>query len=425
MKKLFLTFLILLFATNCFAQTKIANITKDTGKQIYRCTLGEENDEVVIGDELLTGNVNLSPKVKFTKWNKENSLSIKIPDGLISNLRPTLNAQTKELVIKDSKIGFYFNRADDINFKFGLIFYEKPTTNTWSFQLEGWEEFDFFYQPPLANVNPDGSTWEYRDEINQKGLCKRPVNVSGSWAVYHKTKRDYIIGKTNYKTGKFCHIYNVVFIDADGKQIRIIPQIANGIYSITVPQGFLDDAKYPIRANDTYGITGVAGTSGNFEWGEIFFRPTGTISASGTVTKITMSWLLNDSGSSNNVRVALYSHDAVNDMPESLLVASASTEITTYYDALKDFTVADTSVTSGSYYWMAIYADDYDLKYYYDDGTGTGRAGAINSTYPTMLASPGNTWNDGPWTNFNMSIYATYTPSGGVAPRQGQIVWIE
>ena len=260
----FSLFLFLLIPQICWGQLSFSDIELNATRKLYVTKLGVDNDDVEIGDgKSLT---NLNPQVKLFRWNKENSLSIKFT-GL--KAPATFDSQTKTLEIKNNKMGFYFNRADDTNLKFGLIFYEKPVVNTWDFQLEGWEDFGFHYQHPLANVNSDGSTWE---ETPNGIRSDRPVDVVGSYAIYHKTKRDHRVGEINYRTGKFGHFYRPKFIDANGKWVWGSLHIEKGIYTVSVPQNFLDSAVYPVKANDNFGEEGVGGsthTGGlNIWWGQ-------------------------------------------------------------------------------------------------------------------------------------------------------------
>jgi hypothetical protein len=402
MKKLLFALFLLLFATNCFAQ----ELTKVSGKEVYKTTLGQEADEVIIGDPKSASFV---PQITFTKWNKENTLTLK-PIGIdLADATPTLS---DKLEIRKDKIGWYANPADGDNFKFGIIFYEKPTTNTWSFQLEGWEDLDFFYQAPLKNINPDGSTWEediFDGEVI--GRSERPANVSGSWAVYHKTKRDHEIGKINYKIGKFGHIYNILFTDADGKSIRIIPEISNGIYTITCPQDFLDTAKYPIKANDTFGDidggeTGITHSALLLK-GFMGFSP----SSNGDVTSISM--VINYALGDEDFTMGIY--DVSSGNPVNLLKDTggglADPDIDDYQTQNLDSSLA---VTSGTAYALAQHCNDgtpiayeldtvanFELDY---KSSVAYTSGTLTSTFGTL---------SGTLTNRRYAIYATYTPSGG------------
>ena len=77
----------------------------------------------------------------------------------------------------------------DGGFKVDILLDEKPDTNVFCYAIQGAENYDFFYQPPLTE-----------QEIAEG--ASRPPEIDGSYAVYHKTLKNYQIGKENYATGR-------------------------------------------------------------------------------------------------------------------------------------------------------------------------------------------------------------------------------
>jgi len=401
MKKLFLLLSFLFLTSTCFAQEK--NITPIANTKAYKVTLGEANDEVIIGDKNASQFTAFKPQITFTKWKDksgkpENSLTIKplfdIPNAVTSLIG-------NKIEHKGDKIGWYANPDPDNseNLKFGLILYEKPATNVFQFQLEGWEEFDFFYQPPLKNQNPDGSTWE---DNGYCGINKRPVEVNGSYAVYHKTKANHIIGQVNYGCGKFGHYYRPRLLDADGKFVCWVDlHIENGVYTLTVDQKILDTAKYPLKFNDWFGTQGIGGTEGDASSGYGIVAKAITNPTGGTLTSI--SHYIRRKGV-NDLLVALYSD--VSGTPTTRL---AYTSTGTACPAADDWCTTDISYGSltATQYWLgAVGSTSVGFYWHYDDGTK-------QESYKSM----GTTWPD-PWSgtfeNRIPSAYATYTPAGGV-----------
>ena len=405
-KKLFLTILFCLITSVCFAQTKISTFTKDTGKQVYRCTLGEENDEVVIGDTSVSST--FKPQITFTKWNKENSLTIK---PLFDIPNATTSLIGNKIEYKGGKIGWYAN-PDGENMKFGIILYEKPTTNTWSFQLEGWEEFDFWYQKPLANLNQeDLSSWEFDPDGSK---INRLPSFSFSYAVYHKTKKNHVLGLTNYKTGLVGFFLLPKFIDADGKLVWAEKlEIKDGIYTIVVPQKFLDEAKYPIKVNDTFGYSTTGGATAHDTTLAISYQA--IPASSGAVTKITVY-----RGQSGNTLAAIYNDNGSN-APGTLLsdVGYAYGGGWVWFDI-----TISANIVGSTKYWLCMDGDaEGGLKALYND-TGVSKSGSWNPTYGTTTSfidpHPGFTAT---YTR-DYCIYATYTPSGGAAAPKMQVIWI-
>lgn len=158
------------------------------------------------------------------------------------------------------------NTTDQFDIDFILA--SKPVTNVFKYRIEGWEQFDFFYQSELT---PE----EIADGV------VRPDNVIGSYAVYHKLKKDNRIGSTNYATGKVAHIYRPKAIDALGNEVwaelnfstKEIPttelDVENnlvtststvGFLTVTVPQKFLNTATYPVTVDPTFGYEVVGGS---------------------------------------------------------------------------------------------------------------------------------------------------------------------
>jgi hypothetical protein len=92
---------------------------------------------------------------------------------------------------------------EDGGFEIEIVLDEAPASNVFEFQIEGAEDLDFFYQPPLSD-----------EEIAEGAV--RPENVIGSYAVYHKAKANHRVGNTSYSTGRAFHIYRPKAIDANG-----------------------------------------------------------------------------------------------------------------------------------------------------------------------------------------------------------------
>jgi len=360
----------------------MADLIKELNKQIYKCTLGE--DEVIVGDE--NSPDKFKNKVKFTKWNKENFLSIEYLEDFGE---PTIDGDKKVKATKNPK-NFYAKKHDENTFKYGLEFNSKPDTNVFTFQLKGWEEFNFFYQPELTQA-----------EIDEEHT--RPDDVVGSYAVYHKNKKDHIVGQTNYMTGKFGHIYRPKFIDANGNFVWGSLNITDGIYSVTIPQDFLDNAVYPVIANDTFGKADIGATQWTNAdaytlWGTSFAS-----TGNGTLSKITVYANAN----AGEATCAIYNDSSG---PATKLDNGAEiVDIST--PGWNDSTGLTQSITNTTTYWLACLNKDNTIDYQWD--AGTNRTEYLNNgSYSSTLPDP---FGSGSALNRIMSIYATYTPSGGVA----------
>lgn len=399
--------LILLF----LCSSAIAKPEIEAKGRAYEAKIGRSSgDAVLIGEGSKSGS--FKKRVKFTRWNGENSLEIEAPNGIINDDTP--ETVGGELLIKDSEKGMYFKTFDQDTFKFGLIFYSKPSTNTFDFVINGWEQFDFFYQPPLANENADGSTWE---NTPWGGKRNRPADVNCSYAVYHKTKRNHVLGETNYGTGKFCHIYRPRFIDANGDTVWGDIHIENGVYTVSAPQSFLDKATYPVKANDTVGYTSIGGSDDSGNIGLFYsWESTANAASSGTLTSMTMAyWLASGTGHS---KYALYSNAAGSpNTPNALITNSGTAEFTITRTTkptsdLATWTTANTgaaSIASATQYWLATNNDNGSINNAYD----TGAADEVRVYLLPYGSFPPGTAATDFGASLRLSFYFTYTPAGG------------
>ena len=396
-KKFYLIIAILLLTSSANAE-----IVKD--KNYFKTTIGHESDEITIG-----GNTKDDPfenRVSFKRWG-EDVIELEISSDIVKSKTP--KATNGKVEVKDT-IGVYYDQFDENTFKFGLTFQTKPSVNSFTFKLKGWENFDFFFQPPLANTDPDGSTWQTND---RGGISRRPADVNGSYAVYHKTKRDHIIGQKNYATGKAFHIYRPRFIDENGDWVWADLHIENGDYTVTIPQSFLDNAVYPVKANDTIGYTSVGASTDNGN-NDVFIGFGGsqtTMPASnGTASAIAIGvWHATPAG---NVKMCIYS-DIGTDLPIARLdtgtgaVAVTRTTAPTNSGEFLSGAIT-TALAASTKYWLCTNTDNSGVQYAYDSGTGQRLGGAGGSTYAAFPPLTAPVISDNDW---SYSFFVTYTAS--------------
>jgi uncharacterized phage protein (TIGR02218 family) len=143
----------------------------------------------------------------------------------------------------------------DDGYEFDLTLGERPRTNRFEFAIAS-RNLNFYRQPALTE-----------EEIARGD--ERSDRVVGSYAVYHSTRRDnwrHADGREeNYFCGKFCHIYRPQALDTDGLSVWCALDIEGGALVVTVPQDFLDGAKYPVRIDPDFGY-GTAGASGEMTY---------------------------------------------------------------------------------------------------------------------------------------------------------------
>lgn len=219
--------------------------------------VAEERIEIEIGD---SKQPDFKPQFKIKKWDNEVNFSMRAEED------PTATIEIEEGVVKykakDYEVHQYElpEAGEDGGFEFEWVLPKKPASNVLSATIQT-KELNFFYQPALT-----------AEEIEQG--ASRPDNIIGSYAVYHKSKRDNTVGGKHYKTGKAFHIYRPKAIDANGVEewceLNIDEQA--GVLTVTVSEDFLQKASYPVVVDPTFGYT----TAGASNFGYNFVSPAGT-----------------------------------------------------------------------------------------------------------------------------------------------------
>lgn len=198
------------------------------------------------------------PAVTLKKWNGETALTVSYDKVKGEGKRKLL---TDRIEWKDGKEEVHAyplppgEGMEDGGFEIEVVLNQIPETNVFEFHIEGAEDLDFFYQPTLTD-----------EEIAHGD--RRPENVVGSYAVYHKEKSNHQAGQINYATGKAYHIFRPKAIDALGLEMWADLSYIDGVLSVAVPQTFLDNATYPVRVDPTFGYTTIGGTD-HESWNQI------------------------------------------------------------------------------------------------------------------------------------------------------------
>lgn len=337
---------------------------------------------------------------------------------------PTLDGD--RLTLDTPEKTFYWEAGHNNNLmRWVEILKVKPASNKWILKLAGHQEFDFCYQTPLSEIalTISGSTIEYLKgwrglpDVDSIKLifppggpitfCHRPLNCEGSLAVYHKTKRDHILGHKNYRSGKAIHILRSKAVDADNKWVWVGLKEENGFIVETIPQSFLDTAKYPVKINATFGYTSVGGsTAGSGADYRTSFGGPYSPASDGDATAV--SWYA--TGLSNTpYTCGIYNDNA--GAPTTVLVQTGgSTEDT---DGWITKSIASTGILAANAYWIGKNQDDDALTLSYDTVVGQ------DWKYRAATYAAGNL---GDWVDvlslddYKVSAYITYTPSAGGIP---------
>lgn len=386
---------------------EIVNPYTDTGAKleiVAESTLPDSGQNTV---EL----VKERPEVRLKKWNGEVDLGVRYDTVQAEGSRVLLtdrvewkdSAQELHAYPLDAKAGM-----EDGGFEIEIILNEKPNTNVFEFQIDGADQLDFFYQPPLT-----------QDQIDV-GM-KRPENVVGSYAVYHSEKGRLITGDTNYATGKVFHIFRPKVFDAIGNETWAELAYKAGILSVIVPQTFLDNATYPVTVDPTFGYTTI-GASQDFLSGSGFVQRSGNATnyAGADCSLDSMSFAVIAGASlstdltgfvSREQSVSASQHGQVRKTERTSV--SITTSATWY-----DFTAASETIVADDYIVNIIAKSSasggVDLMF---DSSGT------RNYYNDFGLNYNSIRDESPWSNSALSggnlysAYATCSTGGGAAPQ--------
>lgn len=344
---------------------------------------------------------------------------------------PTLDGE--RLTLDTPEKTYYWEPKTLNQMKWVEILKVKPTSNKWSLKLAGHEDFKFNYQTPLAieAQSIPGSTIEYFKRDGEDwirliypqgvpfGSSERPLDIDGSYAIWHKWKKDEIVGHKNYRTGKVLHIPRPKATDAVGKSVLCNLHIENGIYIRIISQNFLDNAVYPVVVNDTFGYWSAGGTqlsdAANYQIAGGPYSP----ASDGSATSVSVYVSYYTAGPVS-VTLGIWNDNA--GAPGTLAKDTAGANVTGTGWETQTLDSALAILSANSYYIGQNRDAGGGYKLAYDADSEDAWSDADTYVVGTLQNHAGGS----PWqTDKKISFYVTYTPSGGVAPTgvlQGSLV---
>lgn len=334
-------------------------------------------------------------------WKGERGITIRKDFGKPTPAERIADKRKQEPVVDTSSFG-------EGGIKFDIILNEKPDTNRFCYSVEGWEAYNWYYQPPLTQEELDNGT-------------ERPENIVGSYAVYHKTLKN-----NEYKTGKAFHVerpavWEVGNIEETAQWADL--SFEEGDLCVTAPQDFLDTATYPVRIDPTFGYTSVGASQlsspqtaspYNSLVGSFF-----SLTEAGDISTIDFYGYVFCGGpgcSARTGRGGLYdaSLNFEGQTAEATLPSTAGWTTLTYSPDLSETTATHGVVIFAKSTLVRPGIDSSSLIAYYDSGTtGQGIHQYSSLTYPTFPDPATNGCADFGVCDAKFSIYATYTASGG------------
>ena len=356
------------------------------------------------------GSAEFTPDLTISKWNGEASFTVK-PDA----------AKASQLELNGEQIGYKTGRKDYVyyddptasengGYEFKIVLNQKPETNTFSETIDS-TGVDFYPQLPLdEEPQRPGVTCTATECKDSTGrvVMQRPEDAVDSIAVYATGKSgDFTaMGGMNYMAGKVAQIKRVKAIDATGNWAYCKQTIANGIWTKTCPQDFLDHATYPVVIDPTFGYGGAGSSQATFLYIHYGF---GT-GAAGSVSKITA---VVDATSGQTQQAALYVVSTL----AKLALTSTVTGVN-HTKASQDFTFSSPPGISAINYYIGLWGNGGNL--YADSGSSTGNKDSSSSyAWPNWPATT-NLYDQGTilWT-----AYATYTAAVTCTSQAGGGNW--
>lgn len=322
------------------------------------------------------------PKVVFSKWNDEVRLGVKY-----AKVKGEGQANGDKIEWKDEKEEVHAyplpagEGMEDGGFEIEIVLNEKPDTNKFDFEIDGAENLDFAYQS-LEYCNSEGVS------------CSE--NVVGSIAVYHKEKKNHVLGEKNYATGKAYHIYRPKAFDANGVAQWAELAYENGILSVTVPQEFLDNAVYPVRVDPTFGQTAIGASNLN-NTVDVYVGSDFAVAEDGILDSI-QYYPKTASGDDGPSELGFFSF--VSDTAGNFLENNTEGAFTPVPDTWNEKDFGDFPFSAGTF-WLIHWGEEISIAS--DTLVNGGVSDALN--YPGTWVN----FSDGSTQNSVYSIYATYT----------------
>lgn len=376
--------------------------------KIYNDTKDNYYFKTSSGDKVEMLNEKGIPKFVLWRWNQEDSLN-----GTVMPFKGEVEfefeAETNKLKWKGKWKGVTeseveiemepLNQSEEGAFELWIRLLDNKT-NTFSFPISD-SGLEFYYQPPLneeVNCSVDGCVdcnqthcWDENNTIT----THRPIDVIGSYAVYHSTK-----AWNQYKAGKLFHIYRPEVCDFKNNCIWAELNISDSTLTVKINQTWLNSANYPVIIDPGFGYDSAGGS--NTETEDVIVGSNFTISEDGTAHNMTVyiSW---NSVTPANFKTAIYK-DSDSSLVENTTEISYPVDWRTF-----DF-VTEPSLTSGTSYVLVAWSGSNPMgmsAIAYDTNGYTDRGHTDSQTYGDWVDPASFTHN-----NNIYSIYCNYTIAG-------------
>lgn len=390
-------------------------ITPIPSNKTYTDLYGDhKNNVVVFGND--ANDKDFEADVKFEFWGEE-WLSIceeglkgaeVFGDNKISLETPK---KTIEWYQEEKVLGYHKRDQFQSRLKWIIRFKKKPISKEYSFKLTNHERYNIRQNAPLQDIEHfevDGIKYVRGFCPVEKTIAVCLEEANGCYTVYHKWKKNHVIGQKNYRTGKVMSIY-LPYITDGIKGAYCSLHIENGIYTATIPDEIYKDKNFQwekSHINDTFGYATIGDNTVQLLADRVIASGLDSPVNNGTATGIFI--YCNSTSNTRDFRVGLYED---NSGPGALVGNEKETSNPgLWVPEWHEFATNSLSVVSSKSYWCAWQLSEASGDdFYYDTPGGTNR-------YYDDLAY--GVW-DNPYgqDSSSGSLYSTYceyTPSGVV-----------
>lgn len=328
-------------------------------------------------------------------WKDQQPIKVTYDMGEPTMAERVADKRKKEVITETVDFG-------DGGFKIDVILNEKPDTNRFCYDIENAEDYDFFYQPPLT-----------KEEIEDGAV--RPPEIEGSYAVYHKTKKNHVLGEENYATGKVMHIPRPEVWEVNNQASTT--EWADLSYTeqeglcVTARQEFLDNATYPVRIDPTFGYTSVGasdiGIGSNRIHGTVFTAPSDV----GAISKLTV---YTDAPFGGNIKGVIVLNSALTIVEDGVGNAVAGPSPSDWVDSTFS---TEPTLSPSTDYLLSITKTGSTIDMFYDTVEGATSLDDNTNDYD----NPTDPTDASPYgIDRQLSIYATYTATEIETPTQSE-----
>lgn len=375
----------------------MADLTKVTDKAEYDLTLAETDTPCAIkigGNDKATDG-KFVPNINASKWDDEAWLNINHPD-LITSQKEALIDGKLELTVGDKTHRYYITEDGELEYE--IEFATKPPSNIIELSLDFPDGLEFWYQDTLEN-DYNRNSGGHKTLADYLAHHIRPERVVGSYdAMWHKRNNQY-------KTGIFCHIYRPKAIDADGKSVWCTLSITNKVLIITIPQLWLNAAKYPVVLDPVLGYDTLGGAAAGYS-NRVRYRGGDTMGATnGTIDNFNIGVWANASPN-DNIKVGIYPSDGGDPAGTTLLEQVEYTAPETGWQQIEG---SGSTLIASAVYHLCHIEEHADTTIRYNTESSAHYSNAATTYGEEMEAICANTGSG----IENWSIYINYTEVGG------------